>query len=87
MNPGKVELFTDVNPIAGMYVPLIAGAIEAAQRHGTKLEMTVEGGRVYYVRLQPEGHFTYLIPTLVLKPQAEAESEIRGCKLTITNPD
>jgi hypothetical protein len=86
VDPGKLELVTDLNHIAGMYIPLIPAVIEAAKRHGTQLEITVEGGKVYYLRLQPQGHFTYLIPTLVLKPQAEAENDIRRCKLTISKP-
>jgi hypothetical protein len=86
-DPGKLALLSDVNRTARTMMPLIGAVIEAiANPQAAKLEIDVEPGKIYYVRMHPEASATHFTPTLSLVSPEVGESEIARCKQITNNP-
>lgn len=87
-NPGKLALLSDVNVSGRQFLPdiLILPAVgtiaeAAANAEAAKLDIEVEAGKTYYVRMHPDTSFTHFTPRLTLMTNEAGETEIAGCKL------
>jgi hypothetical protein len=87
-SPGKLALLSDVNKDVRRQLSAALGGIgalglaaeAAANPQAAKLEIDVEPGKTYYVRMHPETSFTHFTPHLSLVTTEVGESEIsRGC--------
>jgi len=86
-SPGKLVLLSDVNRSIRMMIPLAAAAIEAAANpDAARLELGVETGKIYYVKMHPETSLTHFTPHLTLVAKEVGEKEIVNCKLIINKP-
>ena len=77
-NPGHVKLDSVTHLSFGHVADI---AVERAAVGGANLEIDAQAGQVYYVKMHPESHFTYIEPKLLLMTNADGESEIKECKL------
>lgn len=92
-SPGKLTLLSDVNfsvrqvlPCI-LIIPGIAVVMEAvANPQAAKLDVEVEAGKTYYVRMHPETSFTHFTPNLSLVSKEVGESEISRCRLITNKP-
>ena len=88
--PGTLALLSDVNKSLRMMMPLATAVIEAAANpDAAKLEMEVEAGKTYYVRMYPETHTFHFTPHLTLVTKDVGEKDIANCKLIVdkSQPD
>jgi len=76
-----LTLLSDVNtPL----IPLIGYVVEAAINPGAaKLDIKVEAGKTYYIKMHPETHFTHFTPHLNLVTKGIGENEIAACQLIL----
>jgi hypothetical protein len=77
-NPGHIQLVSTFKLafLGGLDLAIERSTVEAA-----KLEFDAKAGGVYYVKLHPESHATYIQPKLFLMSNDDGESEIKVCKL------
>lgn len=92
-SPGKLTLLSDVNPSVRKWLPCIfpllciVVAIEAATMpEAAKLDVAVEAGKTYYVRMHPETNLNSFSPHLSLVTKEVGEKEIADCKLIKNKP-
>lgn len=92
-SPGKLTLQSDVNFSVRKWLPCIifpiciVVIIEAATMpEAAKLDIEVEAGKTYYVRMHPETSPNHFSPHLTLVSKEEGEKEIADCKLITDRP-
>lgn len=81
-SPGKIAVTADTHFTAGLLVPLVGAAAEAATRYNpATLNLSVASGNVLYVRFHPIVHATSFEPTLTVVSKDVAVGELSGAKL------
>ncbi len=86
-SPGRLILLSDVNRTVRTMIPLVGAAIEAATNpQAAKMDIDVEAGKTYYVKMHPKTSFTHFTPRLSVVTREIGEREIAGCRLITDKP-